>query len=150
MKKRLMLGAGLAAAALMAVPTMVLAQGIPPGPPATFYGSALGATAGQGVIAIVINGSTSTVCGDGLVVDNGGTPAYVVDVVSQDQIPGCGATGRTVRFYFTPTSPTTGGKLANETGTWNGAGPTVQNITPGAALTVTRAVTMVASDGINY
>ncbi|MBI2764506.1 MAG: hypothetical protein HYX53_01200 [Chloroflexi bacterium] len=149
MKKRLMLGSGLAAAAMMAIPSLAVAQ-VPPGPPATFYGSAVGAAPGQGVIAIVINGSTSTTCGAGSVINDASGLVYVVDVISQDQQPGCGANGRTVRFYFTPASPTIGGSLANESSTWTGAGPKVQNLTPGSPLTIIRQAPMVASDGINY
>ena len=65
--KRRLVGASIAAAAMLAVPGAALAQGVPPGPPATIYGSITGAQAGQGVIAIVINGSSSTVCGAGSV-----------------------------------------------------------------------------------
>lgn len=145
--KRRLVGAGIAAAAMLAVPGAALAQGVPPGPPATIYGSITGAQAGQGVIAIVINGSSSTVCGAGSVVSDSGSTVFVVDVISDSQRAGCGANGRTIRFYVTPTSPTTGGRLANESATWTGAGPKQQALTLGAALSIVKPIPFVASDG---
>lgn len=145
--KRRLAGAGIAAAAMLAVPTAALAQGVPPGPPATIYGAITGATAGQGVIAIVINGNSSTVCGAGSVVTDNGATVYVVDVISDSQRAGCGVNGRTIRFYVTPTSPTVGGKLANESATWTGAGPKQQALTLGPALQLVQPVPFVASDG---
>jgi hypothetical protein len=78
--KRRLVGAGIAAAAMLAVPGAALAQGVPPGPPATIYGSI---TPGQ-VIVIVINGSSST-CGAGSVVSDSGSTVFVVDVISDSQ-----------------------------------------------------------------
>lgn len=147
MNRRLLASTAVAAAALLAFPLGAMAQ-TPPTPPSTFYGEATGATAGQGVVAIVINGSTSTVCGSGVVTTDNSKSVYVVDVVSQEQRAGCGASGRQVRFYFTPTSSATGGRLANETGTW-AQGPRNQNLTQGSPLTVVRPAPMVASDGTN-
>ena len=144
---RQLAGAAIAAAAMLALPSAALAQGVPPGPPATIYGSISGASAGQGVIAIVINGNTSTVCGAGSVVSDSGSTVFVVDVVSDSQRAGCGANGRTIRFYVTPTSPTTGGRLANESATWTGAGPKQQALTLGAALSIVKPIPFVASDG---
>lgn len=149
MRRRTLVGISGLGAALLAVPaTVVLAQGVPPGPPATFYGSAAGATPGSAVVAIVLNGNDSAVCGSGVVTTDSGAPVYVVDVVSSDQKAGCGAAGRQVRFYFTP-SPGNPGRLANETATWTGAGPKQQALTPGAPLTQQRFVPLAASDGVN-
>ncbi len=148
MKPRYLFGSLLAGAALLAAPAAVFAQGFPPDPPATYYGSAVGGTAGQGVIAIVIDGSTSTVCGAGIVQTDAGAPVYVVDVVSDSQRAGCGRSGRSVRFYFTP-SGGQGGRLANESASWTGAGPKIQALTLGAPLTQRRFGVQVASDKTN-
>jgi hypothetical protein len=147
MKRRYLFGLALAGVSLLAVPASVLAQGFPPDPPATYWGKANGGSAGQGVIAIVIDGSNSTVCGAGTVQDVSG-PVYVVDVVSDAQIKGCGKSGRSVRFYFTPQG-STGGRLAGETASWSGAGPKQQDVTLGAALTQRRYGVLVASDKTN-
>lgn len=147
MNRKMLAGAGLAGAVLLAVPSTALAQ-LPPDPPATFYGPATGATAGQGVIAIVTTGGGSTVCGAGSVLSDASGVVYVVDVASNAQIPGCGASGRQVQFYFTPT-PSQPGKLANETASWTGAGPKQQALTPGKALTLKQSTPMVASDKSN-
>lgn len=145
MKRRFLLGIGLLGAALVAIPATVIAQA-PPDPPATYYGSAAGATVGQGVVAIVVNGSTSTVCGTGEVLSDNGQPVYVVDVAANSQISGCGAAGRTIRFYFTPQG-NAGGRLANETASWSGAGATSRNLTPGPALQRAGQLPILASDG---
>ena len=92
--------------------------------------------------------SAATVCGSGLVLDDSG-PVYVVDVVSDAQIAGCGANGRSVRFYFTPTG-SSGGRLATQTGTWTGAGPKALNLTLGAELERKGIIQLVASDKTNY
>ncbi|MFN0145532.1 MAG: hypothetical protein ACKVT1_03400 [Dehalococcoidia bacterium] len=144
MKRRYLFGMALFGASLLAIPASVSAQGFPPDPPATFYGPAVGATSGQGVIAIVIEGGVSTFCGAGSVQDVNG-PKYVVDVVSDSQTKGCGRNGRTVRFYFTPAGGQ-GGRLAGETGTWSAAGPKEQSLTLGAPLTERRYTVFVASD----
>lgn len=148
MKRRYLLGGAVSALAVLALPATALAQ-FPPDPPATFYGNATGATSSQGVIAIVLNGSVSTVCGTGSVQNDAGGPVYVVDVVSDAQRPGCGKPGRTVQFYFTPFGGTNG-RLAVETGTWPAsAGPKAQNLTLGAPLTEKRIAVHVAKDGVN-
>jgi hypothetical protein len=74
---------------------------------------------------------------------------YVVDVITDAQRTGCGANGRQIRFYFTPTS-SSAGRLANETANWSGAGAKTQSLTPGAPLTQFRTATMLASDKTNY
>ncbi|MCK9520280.1 MAG: hypothetical protein M0R74_14835 [Dehalococcoidia bacterium] len=146
MKRRFLLGIGLLGAALVAIPATVIAQSPPPDPPATYYGAATGATAGQGVVAIVVNGSTSTVCGTGEVLLDGGKPVYVVDVVANSQINGCGAAGRTIRFYFTPHGGA-GGRLGNETAGWSGAGATKRDLTAGPELQRAGQLPVLASDG---
>lgn len=146
MKRRIPIAIGLAAA-LVAVPAAVFAQSGPPDPPATYWGNATGATAGQGVVAIVVNGNNSTVCGSGGVVNNAGTPVYVVDVAANSQITGCGANGRQVRFYFTPTGGA-GGRLATQNGTWSGAGVTNLNLTLGNELQVRAKAGQLASDKV--
>jgi hypothetical protein len=40
-----------------------------------------------------------------------------------------------------------GGRLANESATWTGAGPTQQALTLGAALSIVKPIPFVASDG---
>ncbi len=145
MNVRRYLAFGLGAAALVGIPTVALAQ-FPPDPPATFYGSAAGGSVGQGVIGIVIDGSKSTTCGAGNVVDDSG-PKYVTDVVSNSQLTGCGSSGRTVRFYFTP-SGSTPGNVANESGTWSGAGPEKLDLTQGSPLTNRLLSPNAANDGV--
>jgi len=147
MNRRLKLALSFGAAAALAIPAAVLAQ-LPPDPPATFYGTVASGTTGQGVVAIVLSGGTSTVCGTGTVLNSGG-PVYVVDVVSNAQTTGCGVNGRSVRFYFTPTA-SAGGRLASETATWTGAGPKQQNLTLGAELVVRGRIPLVASDKVNF
>lgn len=146
MKRRYLLGAAATALAVLAFPATALAQ-FPPDPPATFYGTATGATAAQGVVAIVLNGGVSTVCGTGTVLNDASGIVYVVDVVSDAQRAGCGRSGRTVQFYFTPAGGNSG-RLAVETNTWSGAGPKLQNVTLGPQLTVKRIAVHVASDGV--
>lgn len=53
-----------------------------------------------------------------------GDSLYVVDVVSDSQVPGCGTEGATVTFLIA-------GRPADQTGEWN-AGPNVLNLTAGA------------------
>ncbi len=143
MRRRTILGIAGLGAALCAIPATVgLAQGVPPGPPQTFYGSAAGATPGGGVVAII----GSSTCGTGVITTDNGSPVYVIDVVSDSQTPGCGAAGRTISFYFSPTGGQPG-RLANETATWSAAGPKQQALTPGKPLTERRFVPMAASDG---
>ena len=69
MKRAIILGLGAVCVAVAAIPTLVSAQ-FPPPPPATFYGEVpAGVVAGQTVIAIVVSGQSSAVCGDGIVVN---------------------------------------------------------------------------------
>lgn len=149
MKRRILLGIGVLGTALAALPAAVLAQSAPPDPPATYWGNATGATVGQSVVAIVSSGGTSTVCGVGQVLEDGGKTVYVVDVAAQSQIAGCGATGRQIRFYFAPTG-NTAGRLASQAATWTGAGPRNQNLTAGAELQRRGYAPSTASDGLFY
>ena len=147
MKRSFLLGLGLFSAAVVTIPGTVLAQDFPPPPPATYYGSISGSgvAAGQGVVAIVVSGNTSTICGTGSVVDASGLH-YVVDVVTNDQTAGCGQAGRTVRFYVTPPNANTGGSLAVESPSWAGAGPHLQNLTTGSPLTKRAVAPTAAKD----
>jgi hypothetical protein len=154
MKRAIVIGLGVLAVAAAALPAIALAQsGVPPKPPATFYGTVpAGAVQGQGVIAIVSNGALSTVCGSGKVqpdTDHGNVLSYAVDVVAADQTAGCGTPGATVRFYFTPApGSTAGGALVVDTATWNGAGPVNKNLTAfGPALTRRGFTGQTAKDG---
>lgn len=115
------------------------AQAVPPSPPATFYGTVTGVPAGSTVLAIVVNGSTTVVCGEGTVATEGSQTVYVVDVVHESQRQGCGASGRSVRFYFPGSPPSAPGRLAAETGTWN-MGPVERNLTVGTQLNNTVVV----------
>lgn len=110
------------------------AQGFPPSPPATFWGEASGVPAGTRVVALVVSGSGSAMCGVGSVLLDAGATKYVVDVFHESQQPGCGAPGRAVRFYFSGGGPANGGRLANETGTWSEAGPAMLNLSAGPQL----------------
>ncbi len=153
MKRAILVGLAALGVAAAALPAIAMAQGAPPKPPATFYGLVpAGAVNGQGVIAIVSNGAQSTVCGSGTVqpdTDHSNALSYAVDVVADDQTPGCGKTGSTVQFYFTPApGSTTGGSIATTTGTWNGAGPVKLDITGlGTALTRRGYLGLAAKDG---
>lgn len=148
MKRAFFAAVGIAGVVAVAFPAMAIAQGFPPPPPTTYYGTASGATSGQGVIAIVVDGTTSTVCGDGAVLTDGGSTVYVVDVVADAQKAGCGKAGRTVMFYFTPTGGSAG-RLATGSAAWTGPGPAPQSLTLGAALSASKlAVPMAAKDGV--
>ena len=155
MKRAILLGLGALGLAAVLLPAVAMADsGIPPSPPATFYGTVpTGISVGQGVIAIVVNGTSSTVCGAGSVVadtDNGGKPSYAVDVVSATQIAGCGVNNAVVMFYFTPFGGHSG-QLATDTTTWSFPGPTLKNITTLGPLLQSRAnVPNLAKDGTNY
>lgn len=156
MKRAILLAAGAIAAAFAAIPALVAAQGAPPSPPDTFYGKVPeGVGPGQGVLAIVTSGSSSQTCGVGntLVIAPGpGVPpedvgkiAYVVDVIADSQLAGCGAPGRTVQFYFIGNR-----QMATTTGTWSGAGPVQLNLTGlGSPLTTRNYGPQVAKDGTN-
>ncbi len=150
MKRALMVGMGVATAAALSLPALVLAQDFPPPPPSTYYGTVSGgAVVGQGVIAIVESGNSSQTCGDGRVLQDGGNMVYVVDVVQNAQKAGCGQAGRSIRFYFTPSAGNPG-RLANETAQWGDPGaPKEQNLTLGAALSIKGTVPTISRDGIN-
>jgi len=154
MKRAILGGIALVAAAAIAIPTVAMAQGgAPPPPPATYYGKApSGISAGQGVIAIVLDGQSSTVCGAGaaLTDPDSGHVVYVVDVAADGQIPGCGKDGRTVMFYFTPTSASSG-RLATDVINWSGAGPVNKDLTGlGPQLTRVGIAPQAASDGPTF
>jgi hypothetical protein len=146
MKRAMFLGLGVAALAVAAIPALVSAQGFPPPPPATFYGKApAGIGPGDVVIAIVNSGASSTVCGDGVTSTDGGQTVYVVDVVADAQIAGCGATGRTVQFYFVGPK-----RLGTDTASWSGPGPKANDLTNlGQALQPKNRLPHVAKDGVN-
>ncbi|MEO9254514.1 MAG: hypothetical protein ABI305_03170 [Tepidiformaceae bacterium] len=149
MKRAILLGLGAIGAVSVAVPA--LAQGVPPPPPSTFYGTVpAGVTAGQGVIAIVTNGGTQTACGAGSVLTDpvSSSTVYVVDVVADAQRAGCGKAGATVSFYFTPTAGSSG-RLGTDSFAWGGPGPLAHNITNiGPSLTNRLIAPHVASDGV--
>lgn len=148
MKRAILTGLGVAGIVAAAIPAMALAQGFPPPPPTTYYGTATGATSGQGVIAIVTDGSTSTVCGDGVVTSDGGATVYVVDVVADAQRAGCGKAGRQVLFYFSPSGGSSG-RVSTSSASWSGPGPAPQNITLGPALTASKNFApSLAKDGL--
>ena len=128
--RRILIGMG-TAAILAAVPIAVLAQGAPPSPPTTYYGSASGATAGQTVIAIIGSGVSTRFCGSGNVTDEPGDGiVYVIDVEQDSTISGCGASGRQIRLYFTPTASAPGA-FATQTLTWQPAGAEERDVTLG-------------------
>ncbi len=146
MRRAILLAIGAAAIAAAAIPALVAAQGAPPSPPATFYGSVpSGVGAGQSVLAIVTSGGSSQTCGVGSTVSDGSGVAYVVDVVAESQVPGCGAPGRTVQFYFMGNR-----QMATDTATWSGAGPSQRNLTGlGPQLSPRNIGPMLAKDGTN-
>jgi hypothetical protein len=150
MKRIALAGALAAGAALLSFPLAgVFAQQPPPGPPvALYYGSVQGASAGQGVAAIVISGNKSTTCGASRIIDSSG-PVYALDLISESQTPGCGASGRTVQFYISPANPTAPGRMATESATIPSAfGAVERNLTPGLSLPTKRVGVYVATDGI--
>jgi len=149
MKRAFVLGLGVLAALAAAIPVVVSAQGFPPPPPTTFYGNVpSGIVSGQGVIAIVLDGNSSQACGAGATVTDNGKVVYVVDVVSDTQIAGCGKTGRTVQFYFVSSS---GGRIATDAPvTWSGPGPVAHDVTQvGPPLTRRGSAPNVAKDGVS-
>jgi len=146
MKRAILLGVGAVAVALAAVPALVSAADFPPPPPTTYYGKApTGVQPGDTVIAIVTDGASSTVCGDGTTLSDASGIVYVVDVVADAQILGCGKAGRTVQFYFvTPKA------LANGSAAWSGPGPAANNLTAlGPSLTPKNRAPQLARDGVN-
>jgi len=146
MKRAILFGLGSFGAIVAAVPTFAVAADFPPPPPTTYYGSAAGAVSGQAVIAIVTEGSTSTVCGDGIVTTDAGVTVYVVDVIADAQRAGCGKAGRQVMFYFTPIGGT-GGRVSTNAVAWAGPGPSSQALTLGGALTKRASTPLLAKDG---
>ncbi len=146
MKRAILFGLGAFGAIVAAFPTLVVAAEFPPPPPTTYYGTAAGATPGQAVIAIVTEGTTSTVCGDGIVTTDAGAPVYVVDVIADAQRTGCGKAGRQVMFYFTPIGGA-GGRVSTNAVAWAGPGPSSQALTLGAPVTARASAPMLAKDG---
>lgn len=147
MKRAILFGLGALGAIAAAFPALVVAQNFPPPPPTTFYGAASGASAGQAVIAIVTEGTTSTVCGDGVVTTDAGVVVYVVDVIADAQRAGCGKAGRQVLFYFTPIGGV-GGRVSTNAVAWSGPGPASQALTLGAPVTSRATAPMLAKDGV--
>lgn len=149
MKRSMTIGMSVATTAAVALPALAMAQDFPPPPPSTYYGTVTGgATAGQGVIAIVSDGTSSQTCGDGAVLQEGGSLVYVIDVIQDGQKTGCGKSGRTITFYFTPSGGNPG-RLSNESASWSDPGaPKQQNLTLGATLNVRGRSPAVAKDGI--
>jgi hypothetical protein len=153
MKRALLVGLGAISVAIAAVPAIASAADFPPPPPATYYGTVpAGIGSGQAVIAIVIDGQSSAVCGDGVVVpdpQNSNKLSYAVDVAQDAQIPGCGKAGRTVMFFFSGAG-IGGGRLATDSASWNGPGGSKKDLTAlGPALTVRSYAPTLARDGVN-
>lgn len=147
MKRAIFLGLGVAATAIAAIPALTAtAQNFPPPPPTTYYGQVpSGVGPGQAVIAIVTSGGQSATCGVGSTIADGGGVVYVVDVVADTQRAGCGATGRTVKFYFVGNK-----QLATDSAAWSGPGPAQKNLTGlDPALTTRNNLPLVAKDGTN-
>ncbi len=146
MKRAILLGIGAVAVAAAAVPAFVSAANFPPEPPTTYYGKApAGIGQGDTVIAIVTNGNASTVCGDGITASDASGIVYVVDVVADGQIAGCGKTGRTVQFYFVGPR-----RLGTDIVPWTGPGPAPKDLTGlGPSLTPKNRLPHVAKDGFN-
>jgi hypothetical protein len=100
---------------------------------------------GDTVIAIVSDGSASAVCGDGVTTSDASGVVYVVDVVADAQIAGCGKTGRTVQFYFVSKR-----QLGTDTAAWSGPGPAQKDLSGlGSVLTPKASAPNVAKDGVN-
>ena len=92
----------------------------------------------------LLDGSSATVCGDGVTANDSGI-VYVVDVVADAQKAGCGKAGRTVQFYFVGPK-----RLSTDTANWSGPGPAQKDLTGlGAALTPKNRAPAVAKDGLN-
>ena len=147
MKRAIFLGLGVAAIAIAAIPALTAtAQNFPPPPPTTYYGNVpTGVGPGQAVVAIVTSGGQSATCGVGTTIADGSGVVYVVDVVADTQRAGCGAAGRTVKFYFVGNK-----QLATTTASWSGPGPANTNITGlEPPLTARNILPHVAKDGTN-
>ena|GEM_PF-4862432 len=107
--------------------------GGPSGEPATFFGRTNGVPPGSSVIAFVVGPAfVLTNCGTATVAQEGSNAVYVIDVLDERQLPGCGAPGRSVRFYLVP--PGEAGRFAVESGTWEGPGPVELDLTAGPPL----------------
>ena len=147
MKRAILLGLGVASLAVAAIPALVSAQGFPPPPPTTYYGK-VPAGVGQGdtVIAIVVDGSSATTCGDGVTVADTSGIVYVVEVVADAQVLGCGKAGRTVQFYFVGKR-----QMSTDSAPWTGPGPAPQKdlVGLGPVLTPKNRLPHVARDGVN-
>ena len=151
MKRVFVMWSLVAVAIAAALPVFVAAaDGFPPPPPTTYYGTIAGATSGQGVIAIVTDGSSSATCGAGLVLsDTAAGIVYVIDVQADGQTPGCGKAGRNITFSLTPTDATSGGKLSVSSTAWAPPGPpVVANLTFGPAIPRKANLPLVAKDGV--
>jgi len=147
-------GAALLAAAIAAfiglagMPGANAQQGFPPDTPMVLYGDASGSQLGQGVHALVNNNGVWTYCGSGAVVNKaGGGVGYVVQVAAQSQTAGCGASGRTIRLYFSPAAYGQQGKFATQTANWVGTAgtATAQNVTLGEGLQIRGVVPGIAA-----
>lgn len=122
------------------------AQGAPPTIGMVIYGDApSGAVEGQRISAIVVGGGTSTNCGSGEVVDDGGLK-FVVRVRPSSALAGCGGPGTTVQLFFSGTSASPG-RLATTTIPW-AIGPKQATVTLGNPLPVRGIMPQVASDGV--
>jgi hypothetical protein len=144
--RKLIAACGAAMLAVASLATIAIAQA-PPDPPAVYYGSATGATAGQSVASLVSTGGTRTTCGGGVVMNEGG-PVYTAQVLAASQQAGCGQSGRTVQFYLSAVGDV-GGRLSVETDPWPGAATAKQkNLTFAAPFEHLRRIPMVAKDGI--
>ena len=133
------------------------AQGFPPNPPTVYYGTVPSTVStGAGIIAIVESGSGSAVCGAGRVLTEGGQKVYAVQVITESQTAGCGESGRTIRFYATPSSPTTGGNMLGPSTSWAdclGSGDCTKqnNLTSiGEAFERQGTIPLMASDGASF
>ena len=148
-KRKLLAGLGASGVLAAAIPGLAAAQSSsPPPPPTTFYGTATGATPGQVVLAMVTDGTNSTVCGDGIVLTEGSAQVYVVDVMAEGQTKGCGRAGRYVSFYFVGTNGTAG-RVATTTAAWSGPGPVNFPLTPGNPLSGPRiSAPALSRDGV--
>lgn len=147
MKRAILLALGAAGIIGASLPALTAsAQNFPPPPPATFYGKApAGVGPGQAVVAIVLNGTASQTCGVGQTIADSSGVVFVVDVAAEAQTAGCGATGRTVQFYFAGNK-----QLATDTASWTGAGPSQKDLTNlGPQLTTRAAAPQLAKDGVN-
>ena len=110
------LGKGALAAAIVLLlasfaSTLQSVEAQPPSPPNRFFGSVSldGAAAAGGTVVSASIGGVE--CGT-TTVAVGATYAYVLDVVSDGEISGCGSAGATVTFSV-------GGNAATQTATWS-------------------------------